>query len=59
VKRFWVFGGDVYYPSGGIEDLKLKTDELAQALNAAKRFEGNHSWAHVYDTYLAEVVFEC
>ena len=45
-KRYWLFAGETYYPSGGMEDLRGKYDTMVEAVKAIKRAD----WFHVLDT---------
>lgn len=49
---FWLFAGEVYYPSGGVEDFQgiyptlRKAQDAFEALVVTERFAGG-AWAHV------------
>ena len=50
---YYVFGGDVYYPSGGGRDLVHFTTDLEDAVEAALVFLGDeetrkYKWVDVY-----------
>ncbi len=52
MKRFLLFAGMTYYPSGGWHDFKMSFDSVSAALSFA---EQNHSdngwnWWHVIDS---------
>ena len=62
MKRFLLFAGSVYYPSGGMEDLigDFKTPEDART-KLVEWLEENDTisiWAHIYDTGDMKMVFE-
>ncbi len=54
MKRFLLFGSDMYYPAGGWDDFVGDFDTLEQAnafgRNAAK------DWVHIVDTAQLEIV---
>lgn len=55
MKRFVVFAGDYYYPSGGANDFQDAFDTLAEALAFARpRLGPLWDWAHVWDTQTGE-----
>ncbi len=53
MKRYFVFGGLRYYPTGGWRDLVGTTDSLEDATAQAKKYvaDNNPGWAHVLDTH--------
>lgn len=57
--RFLVFGGDVYYPSGGWEDYRGAHESEGEAVAFAKGFVAGESlrWAHVYDRTLDTIIW--
>lgn len=72
MKRFLLFFGNVYYPSGGMEDLLSDHDTLEEALSAFdeklklelldKFYENKdelmrYRWANIYDTELRSEVW--
>jgi len=66
MKRYLIFGGSSYYPSGGFADLIGDADTLDEAIATAadleKRFPqcsfGGVEWWHVIDTQTRECVRE-
>ena len=46
MKRYMLFAGDHYYPSGGMNDYRGDYDTLEMAI----RSTGRCDWWHVYDT---------
>ena len=63
MKRFLLFAGDVYYPSGGFGDFvgdfeapEEARDKLVKWIEA----EGDpgYSWAHIYDTETMTMVYK-
>lgn len=48
MKPFWLFGGDIYYPSGGMEDFAGSFDSLDEAKAAPIPGEPDFRWAHIY-----------
>jgi hypothetical protein len=58
VKRFLVFAGDDYYPSGGWHDLVGDFDSLEEARNVATKSEKRGHWSHIIDLTTGEKVPE-
>jgi hypothetical protein len=61
MRRFLVFSGDKYYPSGGWGDYRDSADTLDEAIQLANgRFNLSPGqrcdWAHIVDTTIMEVV---
>ena len=53
MKRFWLFGGDAYYPGGGAEDFLSAHAEFSEAILAGNDFldkGGALKWVHILDT---------
>ena len=65
-RRFLVFGGDVYYASGGFHDYVGSFDTLAEAERAAtathqvhpeiNRQEDDFEWWHIFDMVEKKIV---
>lgn len=53
MKRYWMFAGDFYYPSGGMLDFKGSYDSLDEAKSEMKFAV---DWYHVFDTENKQVV---
>ena len=49
-KRYWLFGGDTYYPSGGMADFSDSFHTLEAAEESAKNQEYKFDWHHIYDS---------
>lgn len=52
-KRYWLFGGLIYYASGGMEDFIASFDTKEEALAKAIELEyikAEFKWHHVIDT---------
>jgi len=45
MKRYMLFAGDHYYPSGGMNDFKGTFDTVLEAVMRI----GDNDWWHVYD----------
>jgi hypothetical protein len=54
MKRFLVFKGDIYYPSGGWGDFVNSCDDLNEAIKLAACTE--FQWIQVVDSQSGEVV---
>lgn len=48
IRRFLLFGGDLYYPEGGWDDLHGSYSSFEEARIAEKK--ENFGWAHIIDT---------
>lgn len=58
MKRFEVFGRDIYHAGGGMEDFLQDFDTLAEALPLVNKLAGEiYGWAHVWDGETREIVF--
>ena len=53
-KRYLLFGGDTYYPCGGMSDLSGSFDTLEAAEESAKNQEHEFDWYHIYDSQTGE-----
>lgn len=54
MKRYMLFGGSFYYPSGGIGDLVMSSDELDELMKRA--IDNQLDWWHIYDCKKQEQV---
>jgi hypothetical protein len=51
MKRYMVFIGRDYYPSGGMEDFAADYDNLSEAIGKARDLEPfERDWSQVYDS---------
>jgi hypothetical protein len=66
MKRFLSFYGDIYYPSGGMEDFVgdfATLDEAKEGIEKKLVGEGGlrdnweYQWAHIYDTDTRDIVW--
>ena len=71
MKRYWVFTWSNYYPSGGLNDLHLCTDDLDEAQKELARKtksdvctvdfntgEDTHDYGHIFDMQEMKVLSE-
>tara|TARA_R110000787_G_scaffold2616_1_gene10228 strand:- start:237 stop:431 length:195 start_codon:yes stop_codon:yes gene_type:complete len=63
MKRFLLFAGNVYYPSGGFGDFIGDFEALEDAKDKLLKWieaEGNpgYLWAHIYDTETMKVMYK-
>ena len=62
MKRFSVFAGDYYYPSGGMDDFLDSFDELEVAKNYADNIKDctnrKYDWYQIYDSERDYIVYE-
>jgi hypothetical protein len=49
MKRFLLFKGDNYYPSGGMDDFQGDFDTREEALQAAGTWDRSWQWVQIYD----------
>lgn len=50
MKRYWLFSGDRYYPSGGMDDFKGCFDTVEEALLKMVEIQSSGAdWWHLYD----------
>jgi len=47
MKRYWLFCGENYYPSGGMRDFR---DSFDTVLECVKNLRPRSDWWHIYDT---------
>ena len=64
-KRYWLFGGECYYATGGVHDRHGMYDTIADAVAEGKRQQTTewsgwlydvHEWWHVVDITTGEIV---
>ena len=58
MKRYLVFSGDNYYPSGGWNDFIRAFETLEDAMFLAKVKAKENDWVHVTDLDTMETVWE-
>lgn len=56
MKPYWLFAGNIYYPSGGMGDFVGSFDTLEEAKNADRPGEPGYRWAHIYDADSGAIV---
>lgn len=65
VKRYWLFGGECHYATGGIHDRQGMYDTIAEAVAEGQRQQSSswssllhdlHEWWHVVDIMTGEIV---
>ena len=54
MKRFLLFSGWNYYPSGGVDDFNGSFDTKEEAIRAAGKLEV-WDWAQIYDCLMEEL----
>jgi hypothetical protein len=57
MKRYWVFWGDWYYPSGGCLDDHADFDDLELAISFAKTCIDEDDWCHIFDAEEDKIVW--
>ena len=59
MKRYLLFSGDNYYPSGGWYDFDESFDSLEGAREHIEKLKKEHhpDWAHIVDTETGNVFF--
>jgi hypothetical protein len=59
MKRYWLFGGNSYYPNGGMGDFRGSFDSREEAIEVGAAIrEGSDSWYHVFDSQENEIAKE-
>lgn len=62
MKKYLLFIGSTYYPSGGVEDFKGDFDSIEEAEKAAKNdkdwISGIHSWYQIVEYKTMKIVKE-
>lgn len=61
MKRYLLFAGDHYYPSGGWNDFVGSFDTAREAMEWAesKAIKDSDDWAHVVDTAVSHIHSSC
>ena len=54
MKRFLVFGGDEYYPLGGMRDFQGEYDTEDEAIDATTQYLSDRNWDCQWSSY-----FDC
>ncbi len=54
MRQFLLFGGDLYYPSGGWKDFRGDFDNLESALHRAATLRID--WWHIFDMETGQIV---
>lgn len=58
MKRYLVFLGATYYPSGGMNDFLTDAETIEAAIHAVKQETNVYwEWVHIYDTETKKIVF--
>lgn len=57
MKRYLLFHGMDYYPSGGMLDLTKNSDNLEDLLSFISKLD-YCEWAHIYDCEEAKIIFQ-
>jgi hypothetical protein len=55
MKRYLIFGGEIYYARGGFHDFLSSHDDLPTALSCAED-DGRYEWWHIYDSETKTIV---
>ncbi len=56
MKRYLLFRGKDYYPSGGMEDFHSESDCVLVLLEFILQLE-TCEWTHIYDTELKKIIY--
>ena len=56
MKRYLLFAGEDYYPSGGAYDFVGSFDSIDEAVNALNYKEYRDCWANVFDLTTEKIV---
>lgn len=52
MKRYWLFGGDIFYALGGFSDMQGNFSTEKEAVEHGEQFD----WYEVFDTRFEEIV---
>lgn len=55
-KKYLLFAGEYYYPSGGFNDFKGSFDTME---DAQSNIQDWHDWYHIVDSESLEIVKDC
>jgi hypothetical protein len=58
MKRYAVFKGEFFYPSGGWDDFAGTYETLKEAVRAADEGAADNTWAHVVDLQAGTIVYK-
>jgi hypothetical protein len=57
MKRFLVFGGEIYYAKGGFHDFLSSHDTLEAAVQCAQQYDDTDvEWWHIFDATTGTIV---
>jgi hypothetical protein len=58
MKRYLIFGGEIYYARGGFYDFLSSHDDLSAALSCAMEYteDEHYEWWHIYDSETKTIV---
>jgi hypothetical protein len=59
VKRYLLFAGKYYYPSGGWDDLEDTSDDLNALHEKARAMESSKQWWQIVDTQTLQKIMQC
>lgn len=55
--RYWIFVGEEFYPSGGMEDFIKSSENLEELKSHLENLE-SFQWAHIYDSFEKKIILE-
>lgn len=58
MKRYLLFAGGIYYPTGGWDDYKATADSLEELYIKGAEYKAEYKWFHVVDTQTMEIVYK-
>lgn len=61
MKKYLIFGGDIYYPGGGFKDFIHSDDNREYSIGYAIGLvsgEGSLDWSQVVDKKTGEIIYE-
>jgi hypothetical protein len=57
MKRYLIFGGEIYYAKGGFHDFLSSHDSLSDAVLCARQYDDNEvEWWHIFDSEARTIV---
>lgn len=59
IKRYLLFRGEEYEPSGGARDLVKDFSTINEAIDFYSKMDDKEYWAHIFDIQEFKIVKEC
>jgi hypothetical protein len=56
MKRYLLFAGELYYPSGGWDDFVNSFDTIEECMAAETNTTSGYDWAQIVDTTTGKII---